>query len=139
MRWSAGNIAIVPTGFRAPTNAAAKLTAGQVLRPQGSATTFSLGNLGSCFLTAAACVSLVIIKNHLINRDVSIFDLGPYNEQSVDYPDYAKRLANRVKFKKSEVGILVCGSGTGMAISANKISAQCYGKTSKFRRGYAHH
>ncbi len=71
-----------------------------------------------------------IIKNHLINRDVSIFDLGPYNEQSVDYPDYAKRLANRVKFKKSEVGILVCGSGTGMAISANKIktirAAVCY-------------
>ena len=61
------------------------------------------------------------IKNHLINKNVSIFDLGPFNNHSVDYPDYAKKLANRIKLKKSDVGILVCGSGTGMAISANKI------------------
>ena len=70
------------------------------------------------------------IKNHLINKNVSIFDIGPYNEHSVDYPDYAKKLGNRIKLKKSEVGILVCGSGTGMAISANKIktirAAVCY-------------
>ena len=70
------------------------------------------------------------IKNHLVNKDVSIFDLGPYNNHSVDYPDYAKKLANRIKLKKSDVGILVCGSGTGMAISANKIkkirAAVCY-------------
>ena len=70
------------------------------------------------------------IKNYLINKHVSIFDLGPFNDQSVDYPDYAKKLANRIKQKKSEVGILVCGSGTGMAISANKIktirAAVCY-------------
>ena len=61
------------------------------------------------------------IKNHLIDRSVSIFDMGPFNDASVDYPDYAKKLANRVRSKKSNVGILVCGSGTGMAISANKI------------------
>ena len=70
------------------------------------------------------------IKNHLINKHISIFDLGPYKNKSVDYPDYAKKLANRVKAKKSEIGILVCGSGTGMAISANKIkdirAAVCY-------------
>ena len=70
------------------------------------------------------------IKNYLINKHFSIFDLGPFNDQSVDYPDYAKKLANRIKQKKSEVGILVCGSGTGMAISANKIktirAAVCY-------------
>ena len=62
-----------------------------------------------------------VIKNHLINKNISIFDLGPFNDQSVDYPDYAKKLANRIKLKKSDVGILVCGYGTGMAISANKI------------------
>ena len=71
-----------------------------------------------------------VIKNHLINKNISIFDLGPFNDQSVDYPDYAKKLANRIKLKKSDVGILVCGSGTGMAISANKIktirAAVCY-------------
>ena len=41
-------------------------------------------------------------------------------KKSVDYPDYAKNVSNRVSKKKSEIGILVCGSGTGMAISANK-------------------
>ena len=70
------------------------------------------------------------IKNHLINKKISIFDIGPYKNESVDYPDYAKKLANRIKLKKSDVGILVCGSGTGMAISANKIkkirAAVCY-------------
>ena len=70
------------------------------------------------------------IKNHLVDKKVSIFDIGPYNDESVDYPDFAKKLAKRVKLKKSEVGILVCGSGTGMAISANKIktirAAVCY-------------
>ena len=70
------------------------------------------------------------IKDHLINKNISIFDMGPYNDQSVDYPDYAKKLGNRIKLKKSDVGILVCGSGTGMAITANKIksirAAVCY-------------
>ena len=70
------------------------------------------------------------IKNYLINKKVSIFDLGPYSDHSVDYPDYAKKLSMRIKSKKSDAGILVCGSGTGMAISANKIrtirAAVCY-------------
>ena len=70
------------------------------------------------------------IKNYLIDKKMSVFDIGPYNGNSVDYPDYAKKLGNRIKLKKSDVGILVCGSGTGMAISANKIksirAAVCY-------------
>ena len=70
------------------------------------------------------------IKNYLIKKNLSTFDLGPYEIKSVDYPDYAKKLANRIKIKKSDIGILVCGSGTGMAISANKIktirAAVCY-------------
>ena len=70
------------------------------------------------------------IKNYLIDKKMSVFDIGPYNDNSVDYPDYAKKLSNRIKLKKSDVGILVCGSGTGMAISANKIksirAAVCY-------------
>ena len=75
-----------------------------------------------------------LIKNHLIDKKVSIFDIGPFNEKSVDYPDYAKKVGNRIKLKKSDVGILVCGSGTGMAISANKIrtirAAVCYNQKS---------
>ena len=70
------------------------------------------------------------IKDFLINKNISIFDLGPINNNSVDYPDYAKKVSNRVKLNKSDIGILVCGSGTGMAISANKTkgirAAVCY-------------
>ena len=74
------------------------------------------------------------IKNFLILKNISIIDLGPTNDSSVDYPDFAKRVSNRVKTKKSDIGILVCGSGTGMAISANKVkkirAAVCYNLTS---------
>ena len=70
------------------------------------------------------------IKDHLIKKNISIIDLGPFENKTVDYPDYAKKVAYRIKAKKSDVGILVCGSGTGMAISANKTktirAAVCY-------------
>ena len=70
------------------------------------------------------------IKNYLIDKSVSVFYLVPYKNNSDDYPKYAKKLGNRIKLNKSDVGILVCGSGTGMAISANKIktirAAVCY-------------
>ena len=70
------------------------------------------------------------IKDLLITKNMSIIDLGPFDNRTVDYPDFAKKLANRIKDKKSNVGILICGSGTGMAISANKIksirAAVCY-------------
>ena len=71
-----------------------------------------------------------VIKNYLVQKNISIIDLGTENENSVDYPDFAKKVSIRVKSKKSDVGVLVCGSGTGMAISANKIkgirAAVCY-------------
>ena len=60
------------------------------------------------------------IKEQLIKSKISIIDLGPFLKKSVDYPDYAKKVSNRVSQRKSDLGILVCGSGTGMAISANK-------------------
>ena len=74
------------------------------------------------------------IKDFLINKDIPVIDLGPFTDVSVDYPDYAKKAAKRVLLKKSDAGILVCGSGTGMAITANKFkgirAAQCYSKVS---------
>jgi ribose 5-phosphate isomerase B len=74
------------------------------------------------------------IKDFLVNKSISVIDLGPLSEVSVDYPDYAKKVAKRLILGKSDVGILVCGSGTGMAISANKFkgirAAQCYNKSS---------
>ena len=70
------------------------------------------------------------IKNLLVDKSISIIDLGPLNDQSVDYPDFAKKVSRRIKSGKSDAGILVCGSGTGMAITANKIkgirAAVCY-------------
>jgi len=74
------------------------------------------------------------IKDYLIYKSISVIDLGPFSEVSVDYPVYAKKVAKRLVLRKSDAGILVCGSGTGMAITANKFkgirAAQCYSKTS---------
>ena len=74
------------------------------------------------------------IKKHLIKKKIKVIDLGPKNNQSVDYPDYAKRVARNVLSKKSNIGILICGSGTGMAMSANKFkkirAVVCYNKAS---------
>jgi ribose 5-phosphate isomerase B len=74
------------------------------------------------------------IKDYLIKKNIPIIDLGPLTETSVDYPDFAKKVAKRLVLKKSDAGILVCGSGTGMAITANKFkgirAAQCYNKNS---------
>jgi len=76
------------------------------------------------------------IKDIFIKNKLSIIDLGPFKNDSVDYPDFAKKVANRVKLKKSDIGILVCGSGTGMAISANKVreirAAVCYNDKSTY-------
>lgn len=48
-------------------------------------------------------------------------DLGPSSDASVDYPDFAKPAAQRVAAGQSEFGVLVCGSGVGMSIAANKV------------------
>ena len=75
-----------------------------------------------------------IIKKKLIKNKVKVFDLGPDNKDSVDYPDYAKKVARNISAKKTNMGILVCGSGTGMAMSANKFrkirAAVCYNSVS---------
>jgi ribose 5-phosphate isomerase B len=47
-------------------------------------------------------------------------DLGPYNQHSVDYPDYANLLCNDIKHGKAIKGVLICGSGIGMSIAANR-------------------
>ena len=53
------------------------------------------------------------IKLHLTKKKLSFQDMGPYNDNRVDYPDYAHKVARRVKLNKNNVGILVCGSGYG--------------------------
>ena len=79
------------------------------------------------------------IKSYLSNKKLSFTDMGPYNDISVDYPDFAHRVAKRVKLNKNNVGILVCGSGMGMNIVANKHknirAAQCFNlKSTKLSR-----
>ena len=80
-----------------------------------------------------------IIKNYLKNKKVKFEDLGPNDDSNVDYPDYAHKVARKVKSSNSNVGILVCGSGTGMNIAANKHknirAAQCFNlKSTKLSR-----
>ena len=48
-------------------------------------------------------------------------DLGPFSGESVDYPDYAKQVADAVAGGRARLGILVCGTGIGMSIAANKV------------------
>ena len=79
------------------------------------------------------------IKMYLSKKKLSFQDLGPLNDNKVDYPDYAHKVAKKVKMSKNNVGILVCGSGTGMNIAANKHknirAAQCFNlKSTKLSR-----
>ena len=79
------------------------------------------------------------IKFHLSNKKISFQDMGPENDNRVDYPDFAHKVARRVKANKNNVGILVCGSGMGMNIAANRHknirAAQCFNlKSTKLSR-----
>ena len=74
------------------------------------------------------------IKSFLKKKKYSFTDLGPDNDNRVDYPDYAHSVAKKVKINKKNRGILVCGSGMGMNIVANRHknirAAQCYNEKS---------
>lgn len=61
------------------------------------------------------------VKALLVDLGVDFDDLGTMSEDSVDYPDYARKVAEQVAQGQVEQGVLVCGSGTGMAITANKV------------------
>ena len=79
------------------------------------------------------------IKNFLTKKRKKVFDLGTKNANSVDYPDYAHLLSKKMKQDKNKFGILICGSGTGMSMAANKHknirAALCYDtKSTKLSR-----
>lgn len=61
------------------------------------------------------------LKVLLADLGVDFEDLGTGSEESVDYPDFARKVAEQVAQGRAEQGLLVCGSGTGMAITANKV------------------
>ncbi len=62
------------------------------------------------------------LKPLLTELGIQFEDLGTVSSESVDYPDYARKVAERVARGEADQGLLVCGSGTGMAIAANKVA-----------------
>ena len=79
------------------------------------------------------------IKKFLIKKRKKVLDLGTKNTSSVDYPDYAHLLSKKMKKSENQFGILICGSGIGMSMAANKHknirAALCYDtKSTKLSR-----
>lgn len=62
------------------------------------------------------------IKNYLQTKSIEVIDVGAYDEKSVDYPDYAKKAAEKINNKEAEFGIIFCGTGIGISIAANKVN-----------------
>ena len=79
------------------------------------------------------------ICKFLTNKGIKILDLGPKNNSSVDYPDFAHLLSKKMRAKNNNIGVLVCGSGIGMSMAANRHknirAALCYNiKSAKLSR-----
>lgn len=62
------------------------------------------------------------IKEMLEKDGIEVDDVGTYTEDSVDYPDFAQKVGEEVKVGKADFGVLVCGSGIGVDIVANKVT-----------------
>lgn len=62
------------------------------------------------------------IMNYLHEKDILYVDYGTNSEESCDYVDYALKLGNAINNKEVDLGILICGTGIGMSIAANKIN-----------------
>ena len=79
------------------------------------------------------------IKRYLEEKEIKYKDLGTYKEESVDYPDIASKVSQEVQKNKENQGILICRSGIGMSIVANKFKgircALCHNEyTAKYSR-----
>ena len=62
------------------------------------------------------------LKKHLEEKGITVHDVGTHSNESCDYPDYAVQVARAVANHEADFGLLVCGTGIGMAITANKIA-----------------
>jgi len=60
------------------------------------------------------------VKKFLLEKGYEVKDYGTYNNDSTDYPDYAHAVANHVENDKEGLGVLICGSGNGISMTANK-------------------
>lgn len=61
------------------------------------------------------------VIEHLEQKGYEVIDLGPYSDERVDYPDFAKKLCHEVVQDDQSLGVLICGTGIGISIAANKI------------------
>ena len=79
------------------------------------------------------------VKNFLNRKKLQIKDVGANSNEKVDYPDYAHKLSKVIKKNRNSIGVLICGSGQGMIMAANKHknirAALCYNvKSTKLSR-----
>jgi len=80
-----------------------------------------------------------LIKRYLLKKKINFTDLGPFDDSRSDYPDYAHKVSKKVSTQKTNLGILVCGTGIGMNMAANKHkkirAAMCFNiKSAKLSR-----
>ena len=61
------------------------------------------------------------LLKYLQQKKVEVYDMGPFNKDSVDYPDYAIQVGHALQRNVSDLGILVCYTGIGMSMAANKV------------------
>jgi len=61
------------------------------------------------------------VLEHLKSQGLEVEDCGPSNTEPVDYPDFAEKVAAQVAAKQADRGVLVCGTGIGMMLAANKV------------------
>ncbi|MBO8160556.1 MAG: ribose 5-phosphate isomerase B [Thermosipho sp. (in: Bacteria)] len=61
------------------------------------------------------------LKKYLTSKNIEVIDVGTNSTESVDYPDFAEKVGKLINNKEVDFGILICGTGIGMSIAANKI------------------
>ncbi|MCF8219878.1 MAG: ribose 5-phosphate isomerase B [Cryomorphaceae bacterium] len=74
----------------------------------------AIGSDHAGFVLKTTLITILEAKGHQVK------DFGCYSEDSIDYPDYAHPVAEEIEQQKSELGILICGSGNGISMTANK-------------------
>ena len=82
---------------------------------------FSRGDKVAIACDHAGYVIKDIITNQLLELNFEVIDLGTNTTDSVDYPDYGYILGNYIKNKRAVAGVLICGTGIGISIAANRI------------------
>jgi ribose 5-phosphate isomerase B len=62
-----------------------------------------------------------VVVEFLKSRDIEVLDFGTHSTASVDYPDYGRAVGEAVQSKEADLGIVICGTGIGIALAANKV------------------